>query len=72
MSVFKAYASRCLNQAGLDKSDCKRWARHGSTRYLWKTENLARAIDYVVREQGEPMAVLEDQEGTARLRSRLG
>ena len=33
------------------------WARHGSTRYLWKTKDVAAAIEYVVWGQGEAMEV---------------
>jgi hypothetical protein len=60
MNDLKAYASRYLNQTGCDEPDRKRWAKHGSTRWLWKPENVASAIRYVVDEQGEPMAVFED------------
>src|SRR5258708_3361744 len=35
MNACKAYASRRLNQCALDEPDCRRWTRHGSTRYLW-------------------------------------
>jgi len=62
MNDFKAYASRHLNQAGLDDPECKRWTRHGSTRYLWKPEQVEAAIHYTVREQGEPLAVYENVE----------
>jgi REP element-mobilizing transposase RayT len=57
LNDLKAYASRALTKAGFDVSDRRRWARHGSTRYLWNEEQLRAAINYVVREQGEPMAV---------------
>ena len=57
MNAFKGYASRGLNRLGLDGPDRKRWARHGSTRWLWKDEDVLNAIRYVVEEQGEPMAV---------------
>ncbi len=57
MNDFKSYVSRCLNQAGLDEPARKRWARHGSTRWLWKRDDVSAAIRYVVDEQGEPMAV---------------
>lgn len=57
MSDSKAYASRALNRLGHDGSDRKRWARHGSTRWLWKDQDVQDAIRYVVEEQGEPMAV---------------
>ena len=35
----------------------KRWTRHGSTRYLWNEEQLHRAIEYVLYQQGPAMAV---------------
>lgn len=57
MNDFKAYASRALNQLGRDEPGRRRWARHGSTRWLWKDQEVREAIRYVVEEQGEPMAV---------------
>ena len=57
MLAFKSYASRALNRRGLDQPNRKRWARHGSTRWLRKDQNVEDAIRYVVSEQGEPMAV---------------
>ena len=36
MNDYKAYASRHLNRMGLEGPGRKRWARHGSTRWLWK------------------------------------
>ncbi len=59
MNDLKSYASRYLNRAGLDERTRKRWARHGSTRWLWKPEHVSAAIRYVVDEQGKPMAVYE-------------
>ena len=50
MQAFKAYSSRKL---GMRR---KRWARHGSTRYLWKDDDVKAAVKYVVEEQGEPMS----------------
>ena len=58
----KAYASRALNRSGLDSGERQRWTRHGSTRYLWKPEQIGAAIQYVVREQGESMAAWENPE----------
>jgi len=58
----KKYASRALNRLVKDGESQRRWARHGSTRYLWKPESVGAAIHYVVREQGEPMAVWEKPE----------
>ncbi len=57
MADFKVYASRRLNRTGFEDPSRKRWARHGSTRWLWKDEDVRSAVRYVVEEQGEPMAV---------------
>jgi len=57
MTEFKSYASRELNQLPGERSDRKRWARHGSTRWLWKDEEVKRAMQYVVDEQGQAMAL---------------
>jgi REP element-mobilizing transposase RayT len=59
MNDLKSYASRCLNRMCPDQTARKRWARHGSTRWLWVPENVSAAIRYVVDEQGERMAVFE-------------
>jgi REP element-mobilizing transposase RayT len=53
MNTIKSYASRRLNEIGPHQ---KRWARHGSTRGLWKDEDVRSAIQYVIEEQGEVMA----------------
>lgn len=57
MNEFKAYASRELNRVGRDGPNRRRWARHGSTRWLWKDQDVRNAVRYVVEEQGEPMAM---------------
>ena len=62
MSDFKAYASRHLNRMRLDELNRKRWARHGSTRWLWKPQHISAAMQYVVSEQGNPMSVFESNE----------
>ena len=54
---FKAYASRALNQVEGGDRDRRRWARHGSTRWLWKDGDVREAVRYVVEGQGEAMAV---------------
>jgi len=59
LSNFKSYASRYLTRSGLDSSDRKRWARHGSTRWLWNEESVSAAVRYVVHGQGEAMEVYE-------------
>ena len=62
MIALKACASRALNQAGLEGQDRHRWARHGSTIPIRNSNEALRAVDYVVRRQGEPMAVYEKEE----------
>jgi REP element-mobilizing transposase RayT len=52
---FKSYASRALNKLETDKAR-RRWAHHGSTRWLWNDQDVRDAIRYVIDEQGEPMA----------------
>jgi REP element-mobilizing transposase RayT len=60
MSTLKRFASRALNELGIDgEEERRRWARHGSTRYIWTKEQLSAAIRYVVSGQGEPLAVCE-------------
>lgn len=54
MKDFKAYTSRRLTEAGFDNKNRKRWSRHGSTVYKWTEEDVGNAVDYVVREQGDP------------------
>ncbi len=62
MNEFKSYASRELNRLGRDRPGRKRWARHGSTRWLWKDADLRHALQYVIDEQGEPMALFVAEE----------
>jgi REP element-mobilizing transposase RayT len=61
MNSFKAYASRKLSELGLDSPTRKRWARHGSTRYLNGDKNISAAIRYIVDDQGDPMSVFEER-----------
>ena len=56
MTSLKSYASRKLNQLSLDAPTCKRWTRHGSTRWLWNPAEIQSAIRYIIEQQGEPMA----------------
>jgi len=58
MKDFKAYSSRALKKAGLSRD--RYWTRHGSTRWLNRPADVAAAIQYVVVEQGEPMAVYRE------------
>ena len=62
MNDFKSYASRKLNHLKCDTPNRKRWAHHGSTRWLFEDDNVRQAIRYVVDEQGEPMEVFVAEE----------
>ena len=57
MNAFKSYASRRLNRISAEGPGRKRWARHGSTHWLFTREDVVAAIRYVVDGQGEAMAV---------------
>ncbi len=56
MRDLKAYASRMLNRQGCDHPRRLRWGRHGSSRYLWKREQVQSTVRYVLEGQGPPMA----------------
>jgi REP element-mobilizing transposase RayT len=62
MNTLKAYASRKLNESGLEASDRRRWSRHGSTRYLWSREQVQDAVSYVADGQGKSMLLYVNQE----------
>jgi len=62
MNEFKSYASWELNRLGRDAAIRRRWARHGSTRWLWRDEGVRPALQYVFEEQGEPMALYVAEE----------
>jgi hypothetical protein len=62
MNEFKSYASRELNRLGVDSPERKRRARHGSTRWLGKDEDVRNALQYVIDEQGEFMALFVAKE----------
>jgi REP element-mobilizing transposase RayT len=59
MNELKAYASRALNGV---EGKRKRWARHGSTRRLFRDIDVAEVIRYVVEGQGEAMSVFVERE----------
>jgi REP element-mobilizing transposase RayT len=53
MNALKAYATRRLRGAGLVANGVRPWSRHGSNPYLWTSEQVARAIDYVLHGQDD-------------------
>jgi REP element-mobilizing transposase RayT len=60
LDSFKSYATRALHQTGLFSPGVKPWARHGSTIYLWKEQDVAKAIAYVKLGQGDELFRLDD------------
>jgi REP element-mobilizing transposase RayT len=57
MNEFKSYASRELNGIESAGPDPRRWARHGSTRWLYTDQDVRHALHYAIEEQGEPLAL---------------
>ena len=51
---IKVYSSRALNRRFGHKKH--RWTTHGSTVHLWHPQKVSEAVDYVVNQQGRPMA----------------
>jgi REP element-mobilizing transposase RayT len=57
LTQLKLYSSRALNKENPDDRIVeKKWARHGSTRYIWSHRFIEAAVDYVLYRQGRPMA----------------
>jgi REP element-mobilizing transposase RayT len=59
MADLKSRASRELTRAGFEDANRIRWTRHGSTRHLFKTEEVEQKIRYTLDEQGAQMAVFD-------------
>jgi REP element-mobilizing transposase RayT len=62
LDAFKSYSTRALRRAGLISAGVKPWIRHGSTIYLWKERDVAKAIEYVMLSQGDDLFELDDDE----------
>lgn len=60
MSDLKGRASRELTRAGFGGPDRRRWTRHGSTRHLFREDEVAAAVRYTLDEQGDRMACYEE------------
>lgn len=52
LNDFKTWSTRSLRSLGLVGVRTKLWTRHGSTRYLWREEDVLRVRDYVLYHQG--------------------
>ena len=55
LNAFKANATRKMRESGCWKSEMSPWADKGSKRSLWNERSIARAIDYVLYEQGDEL-----------------
>ena len=60
LDAFKSYSTRALRRAELLSADIKPWARHGSTIYLWKERDVAKAVEYVLLGQGDDLLTFGD------------
>jgi REP element-mobilizing transposase RayT len=67
MADLKSWASRRLRETCGEDPDRDCWTQHGSTRWINDEASFLRAVQYVVREQGEEMACFQAEE----LRSRF-
>jgi REP element-mobilizing transposase RayT len=52
---LKAWCTRRLREAGIVAQDRRVWTDGGSTVYLWNTDDLAVAVDYVANRQGSDL-----------------
>jgi hypothetical protein len=68
---FKAYSSRALNDAGVDRPGKIRWTRHFSGRWLRDEDARAGAIRYVAAQQGEPMSLYVREDPAVELGKKL-
>lgn len=55
LRALKANATKKMREAGWWKSNDTPWARKGSKRWLWTSDELRRAIAYVQDRQGAPL-----------------
>jgi REP element-mobilizing transposase RayT len=60
LNSLKSYTTRALRKSGLLSPTVKPWARHGSTIYLWKEKEVAKAIEYVMLGQGDELFRFDD------------
>jgi hypothetical protein len=58
MNDLKAYATRRMREAAVLPAAVEPWSYHGSTRYLNTEAPLARAVEYVLHEQGAALEMV--------------
>jgi REP element-mobilizing transposase RayT len=54
MNHMKSWATRRLREGQIAAPNAKTWSRHGSTKWLWTTEQVEGACAYVVDGQALP------------------
>jgi REP element-mobilizing transposase RayT len=60
--IIKCYATKELKKHHSELSQRSHfWSRQGSTRNIWSPESLFPALHYVIKQQGEPMALFYDK-----------
>jgi hypothetical protein len=55
LTDVKAYCTRRLRERGLIGNRLHVWSEHGSTIYLWRNDQVDRAIEYVQFGQGDDL-----------------
>src|SRR5881296_1991166 len=55
LGAIKANATRTMRENRCWMIEQSPWAHRGSKKYLWTEKDLAKAIAYVIEEQGEPL-----------------
>jgi REP element-mobilizing transposase RayT len=55
MGDLKAYSTRAMRRAGLVAAQQKVWARHGSTRWVWDSDQVDRCVTYTLDAQGDDL-----------------
>ncbi len=56
MNALKSWSTCRMVQAGVFRPKTRAWVRHGSTRYLWKPDQVQAACRYVCEGQGVDLA----------------
>ena len=72
MNHFKAYCTRRMREAFVLSKEIEPWAHHGSTRYLNTERSFRRAVQYVLEEQGELLAMRCPQGWTPKIQQTQG
>jgi REP element-mobilizing transposase RayT len=70
--IIKTYATKYLKKQHHELVHREHiWSRHGSTKNIWASVDLFPALYYVVKKQGEPMALFYDEKFYAQFDEQL-